>query len=596
MLNEIKDIQTLQNFVGVSEALEGIALWQFDLTSQSIFWSNLALKILGFDTKKRHPDFKLFKNLFVDSGDILQQHFDEISVDNPTFQYEAFIRLESGQLNKIRVSGALLPSDNNQQNKVLGLIIDITEQSNKLSQLVESQRLLEDTSAVANIGHWRLNLLDNSLFWSDEVYRIHGYKPGEIRPELEMAVEAYHPNDRKMVAEAVKQSQKTGKPYNFQARIIRPSGEVRYVIAKGQIRQQRGVDIALFGVFQDITEQINSQQQNQQWNYLVNETPEAVVITDSQGQTTWVNKALERLSGYRYEEFVGKSPGKILQGPDTDQESVKKISKAIKAKEPITLEILNYTKLGEAYWIMLSIFPRFDDEGNVAQFMAIEIDITDRVESENELAQKQNDLEKLNFKLARQKQAAEDLAQREADSRHQLEIEIEHSKRLQEELRILANTDVLTGIANRRYFMIRAESEFQRATRYHEDLHLVMFDIDHFKQINDRYGHQVGDVALQKITEIVKACLRDKIDMVGRLGGEEFGILLPHTSKDDAFAIAERIRLEISKENIADVVRATCSFGIARVNDFEDISLAFSKADEALYRVKNSGRNRVEYW
>lgn len=206
--------------------------------------------------------------------------------------------------------------------------------------------------------------------------------------------------------------------------------------------------------------------------------------------------------------------------------------------------------------------------------MAIETDITSRVEFEKQLEQKQRDMENLNFQLERQKSAALELATSESEARLRVEKEVQKSKQLQKELELLANTDALTGIPNRRYFMSRAESEFKRALRYRENLHIVMFDVDHFKRVNDTFGHQVGDEALQHITKLVKNYLRDNIDFLGRLGGEEFCLLLPHTLPDDSVGIVNRIRKTIEETPLTEKVKVTCSFGISQALHFEELKAA----------------------
>ena len=118
------------------------------------------------------------------------------------------------------------------------------------------------------------------------------------------------------------------------------------------------------------------------------------------------------------------------------------------------------SKLGKPYWILLSIFPRFVEAGEVVQFMAIEVDITERVHSSQELVKKQKEMELLNFQLNRQKNAAEELVKIVEVARSKLEQEILKSRQLQEQLRILASRDEMTGIANRSYFLKRAEAEF----------------------------------------------------------------------------------------------------------------------------------------
>ncbi|WP_081581612.1 sensor domain-containing diguanylate cyclase [Pararhodospirillum photometricum] len=161
-----------------------------------------------------------------------------------------------------------------------------------------------------------------------------------------------------------------------------------------------------------------------------------------------------------------------------------------------------------------------------------------------------------------------------------------------------ASTDVLTGCANRRYFLILLQAEVQRASRYREDFCLLALDLDHFKQVNDHYGHQGGDVALCRFAAMTQTLLRTT-DHVGRLGGEEFSVLLPRTSVLEATRIAERLRRTLAatpmKVNGAEFV-VTVSIGVAcwdasRQETAEDMLI---RADEALYRAKHNGRNRVE--
>lgn len=174
--------------------------------------------------------------------------------------------------------------------------------------------------------------------------------------------------------------------------------------------------------------------------------------------------------------------------------------------------------------------------------------------------------------------------------------DISERKAAEEELRRLATTDPLTGVANRRRFMEAAERELMRARRYGRPLSLLMLDVDHFKSINDGYGHAVGDDVLTCLASAARECMRE-IDVVGRLGGEEFAVLLPETSLTEAVGAAERLRrhlaeLELQTRN--DVVRFTVSVGVATCRD-EDCSIegALTRADHALYDAKRGGRNRV---
>lgn len=161
-----------------------------------------------------------------------------------------------------------------------------------------------------------------------------------------------------------------------------------------------------------------------------------------------------------------------------------------------------------------------------------------------------------------------------------------------------ANIDYLTGAFNRFAFFSSAEKEVLRTGRFGGKLSLISFDLDFFKNVNDTYGHGAGDEVLKKTVEIVQSSVRN-VDILGRLGGEEFAILLPETDKDGAFMVAERIRAQIEKCHIflkdknKDTIRITASFGVAESKGGESICDLLKFADEALYLAKNSGRNRV---
>jgi len=164
------------------------------------------------------------------------------------------------------------------------------------------------------------------------------------------------------------------------------------------------------------------------------------------------------------------------------------------------------------------------------------------------------------------------------------------------ELHHLATTDLMTGVHNRHSFMQDLYREFVRGRRYRTPLSLLVFDLDFFKQINDGYGHAAGDEALRAFAKAAGECLRG-MDVLGRLGGEEFGILLPNTVLDQAEIVAERIRAavtEIAIETEYGTVRFTTSVGVAQSVEGDDsVDTLLARADAALYAAKAAGRNRV---
>jgi diguanylate cyclase (GGDEF)-like protein/PAS domain S-box-containing protein len=175
--------------------------------------------------------------------------------------------------------------------------------------------------------------------------------------------------------------------------------------------------------------------------------------------------------------------------------------------------------------------------------------------------------------------------------------DITEQKELQWKLERQARTDPLTGCANRRHFMELAEHELARARRYTEEVSVLMLDLDHFKEINDRYGHQAGDLTLQRLVQICQSTLRAE-DTVGRLGGEEFAILLPESARNKALEVAERLCRAVAAADVPlegkAPLRFTTSIGVATLaQEDSDIGVVLGRADKALYEAKSAGRNRV---
>jgi diguanylate cyclase (GGDEF)-like protein len=171
---------------------------------------------------------------------------------------------------------------------------------------------------------------------------------------------------------------------------------------------------------------------------------------------------------------------------------------------------------------------------------------------------------------------------------------------LEQRIMQLANTDYLTGVLNRRAFMERMNGEINRSIRNKKEISIILMDIDHFKKVNDKFGHQVGDLVLQRFTERVLMASRS-YDFVGRYGGEEFIVGLPETNMEQSLIIAERMRQNIEEmqltfpDNPQVALRITASFGITScvIESFEKIDSVIKLADDALYRAKTEGRNRV---
>lgn len=179
---------------------------------------------------------------------------------------------------------------------------------------------------------------------------------------------------------------------------------------------------------------------------------------------------------------------------------------------------------------------------------------------------------------------------------HALTVEIEQRKKLEEELRHLASTDSLTGLLTRRRFFELGAAELARMNRREQAVSIIIMDLDHFKLINDHYGHAVGDQVLTEIGQLCRTKLRE-FDIIGRLGGEEFGVVLPEADLEAARLIAERFRLELQTlrwDQGDRTLTVTASMGLAQLRPTDQsLEQAFYRADKALYQAKAEGRDRI---
>ncbi len=234
----------------------------------------------------------------------------------------------------------------------------------------------------------------------------------------------------------------------------------------------------------------------------------------------------------------------------------------------------------------LSGVKRAINEANLYRFMEkpfLNEDIVLTVRAAIHAYRQERDLIEQNERLRRMNAELESLVA----ARTQELVEKNH------QLEILAVTDTLTGLFNRRKLDEEMWEEFARSRRYKTDFALVMLDIDHFKRVNDEYGHGVGDLVLVDVARILRDGTRDS-DAVGRLGGEEFLVLCRHGTRDGGIAAAENLRAAIAGHGFAGVGLVTASFGVAAHRDGDTPASLLGRADAALYRAKNSGRNRVE--
>lgn len=281
---------------------------------------------------------------------------------------------------------------------------------------------------------------------------------------------------------------------------------------------------------------------------VVNNLQDVVMITTAQPKPkiVYANKQFTAMSGYTLPEVVDRSPS-LLQGKDTCLRAKSRIDMALRQRKPVREQLLNYTKDGREYWVEIAISPIFDDTGEVAFFSSIQRDITEEKKKEKTLDK-------------------------------------------------LANFDPLTGLLNRRGFQSAAIRAANHSKENPKTFIVAVIDIDNFKYFNDNFGHEVGDLVLKLIANLLKSKFRKK-DFVARLGGDEFAILIASSHPVKAEEKLENMCNSIANRSFTvknNKIRVTISAGSHSCMQAEfSLKESLRKADLALYKAKNSGKSKL---
>jgi len=360
------------------------------------------------------------------------------------------------------------------------------------------------------------------------------------------------------------------------------SEKVEYIVA---------YDKALVRFISDLAEQslrvIETQrsliESEKKYRTLVDNVPIGVYRKNPSGRGSFikVNPAMVKMFGYdSTEEFMPLATSDLYQSIEDRKIILEEIHSNGSVKD---LELALKKKDGTPVWCSVTATAQYDEHANIQWLDSVIKDITERKKAQEELQKAHDELE------MRVQERTDDLA----EANRLLVLEIAERKRFEEKLRELSETDYLTKVYNRRKLFEIMELEIEKSKRYAMPLSLIMLDLDHFKKINDTYGHNIGDGVLMTTAQVVSGLLR-KVDVFARYGGEEFIVLCPETGIDGAMILAEKIRNAIEDFSFPVVGKVTISAGVAGQLAENNGAILIEKADVALYTAKKSGRNRVE--
>lgn len=420
------------------------------------------------------------------------------------------------------------------KNYVLSSVRDITERKNAQKALEDSEQKYRDLVENAMIGVYRSDLSGNILYVNRALAQMLSYDaPDELIGQN--SIMGYSdPKDREAFLQQLLQKRHVS---SYQIDLLDKNGESVPVMVSASIEGD-----VLSGMIIDMRELNKSREAIDKLSKVIEQIDDSVVITDKYGKITYVNPAFSLHTGYTQEEVMGKTP-RLLKSDRHDQAFYEHLWRTILDGEVFSDTLINKKKNGDLFYEKKTISPLKDDKNNIVSFVSSGKDVT-------------------------------------------------QESLIHQEIQRIATSDNLTGIYNRHKFEILFALESERSRRFGLPLSMLLIDIDHFKSVNDTYGHDVGDEVLKHLVTTVQENIR-KIDIFARWGGEEFLVLSPGTDLENMQLLAEKLRSAAESAVFPEVWKVTISIGVSTFEPEDTFTELFKRADQGLYHAKEHGRNQV---
>ena len=529
----------------------GVGSWEWNVQSGETRFNERWAEIIGFRldelqpvsigtwTAFAHPDD------LARSGELLQAHF---RGETERYEFEARMRHRDGHWIWVHDRGRVFEwTESGEPLWMYGTHQDITARKQAEIALRASEQRLRTAGRVAYDLIYEWDVVSGRLEWFGDIDGELGFKPGEISRDVEAWLGLIHPDDRDAMRVAVARHAETTQPINDEYRIRHADGSYRTWQDKAlPVLADDGMPIRWVGVCADVTVMRRNEEKLRLAGTVFEHAHEAIVITDADANIIDVNEAFTVITGYRRHEALGRNPSFLSSGRQ-NQAFYARMWQQLKTRHHWRGEIWNRRKNGEVFAEMLAISEVRDDTGRVQNYVALFSDITRLKEQQHEL---------------------------------------EH----------IAYYDPLTKLPNRLLFADRLHQAMSQAKRYDRVLAVVYLDLDGFKEINDRFGHDMGDRVLVDVADRLRQALRQG-DTLARLGGDEFAAVM--SDLDDSVSCVDllpRLLTAASQPMRAgdQSLQISASIGVTLFPQQGDVDAdqMLRQADQAMYQAKLAGKNR----
>ena len=410
-----------------------------------------------------------------------------------------------------------------------------------------SEKRLNEAQAIGNSGSWELDFSTNTLFWSDHIYEIFELDQKQFSPSYENFLNSIHPDDRSNVDKVYNDSLRSKKPYQVIHRVLTASGKLKYIEEKCHTTfTDEGQPIKSLGVIIDITERYLLQEKDKLANQVFKYANEGLIITDKKGIVVDVNPAFSDITGYSKDEVLGKTPSLLSSGKH-DKNFYKQMWDELNTHKHWKGDIYNKKKSGDIYPERLNISAIPGHNNEVSHYVGLFTDISIQKNYEDKLF---------------------------------------HS----------AMHDQLTGLPNRTLMIERLGQGMMLADRNNSQIAILFIDLDGFKDVNDKYGHDAGDFVLTSVAATLQKHCR-KTDTCVRLGGDEFLLIYTQVTNhqditSNAKAILEDPNNQLEFEGQQLEVSMSIGIRFYQSSESSDIDDLLKDADHAMYQAKSRGKQQ----
>ena len=539
-----EELRQSQQLLETAKSVANLGIWELDLVHNRLSWSDEMYIIFGLDKETFAPSREAFLELLPadDRAELISSYQHSLATQNK-FQLVHRVRLRNGRAKWIESRCATRFDEQGTPLYSLGTAYDISRQK-------DTEEKFKTYLELASDGIHILDEKGNVFECSHSFAETMGYSYEEA---LTLNVRDWD-KDVSLTAEA-RLRRLMNKPETFEAVYCRRDGSTFNAMVSAKGIELNGVRM-LYASVRDITEQKRAVEEHlakeKQLQAITDSSLDAIILMNPRGEITFWNPAAERILGYQAGEVIGKNLHKLLAPERYHSEHQAAFPRFIREGA------------GDAVGKSREFYARHKDGHEIAVTLSVSA-----ILQENQWHAVGTIRD-----ITRQKEAEAELG------------------RLLDDLAEASVTDKLTGLFNRRKLDESFDYEIQRAERYCSTFSIILLDMDHFKSVNDKFGHLVGDEVLKALATILSENIRS-VDILGRWGGEEFLIICPQADLASAAILAEKLRKAIADYDFPGVGHKTCSCGVASWLAGENSNAVAEKVDKALYRAKEQGRNCI---